>query len=190
MSPCSYSFCSSLFLLSFKSSRFFPGCMDAGALGSTARVADSAHESSAAGLPKYLHAAASSPTTLPPNGAWAAYRASIFFLEYRSSSLVACTASMAFCQMVRSFPRESLITCMVMVEPPLTVCPWLRLSLMARPIASGSTPGCHRKRLSSNWIRAVAKRSGTVSDGGKRHCPSSAILAPRSSPSALSTTVE
>ena len=81
------------------------------------------------------------------------------------------------------------MTCIVMVEPPLTVCPLFTLSLSARPMARKSTPGCHKKRLSSNCTRALAKRSGTVSLGGKRHWPSSATRAPSNSPSALSATV-
>ena len=62
----------SLSLFCFRSSLFLPGCIMDGAFGRTAKVAVSAQESSAEGFPKYLHAAASSPTTLPPKGACAA----------------------------------------------------------------------------------------------------------------------
>ena len=97
---------------------------------------------------------------------------------------------MIFCQRVRSFPRERRITCMVRVLPPLTTCPAFALSTAARTSATGFTPGCHQNCRSSNCTKAVAKRLGTVSAGGKRHWPSSAMRAPSSSPSALSTTVE
>ena len=50
----------------------------AGELGSTASMAASAHDKSSAACPKYRQAAASSPTTFPPKGAWEIYKESIF----------------------------------------------------------------------------------------------------------------
>ena len=60
-------------------------CTSDGEFGSTASIADCAHVSWDAGQEKYLQLAASMPTTLPPNGAWEAYMASISSFEYRSS---------------------------------------------------------------------------------------------------------
>ena len=189
MIPFLWSRSSKRFRFSSSRSRPLPGWMDEGALGRTASVADSAQDSSSAGRPKYRQAAASRPTTFPPKGAWEAYRARISSLDRRDSSRVARTASTPFCQSVLSFPRDIRTTCIVIVLPPLTTCPWLMLLQSARTSARGSTPGCHRKCLSSNWMRAVAYRSGTVSQGGNRHCPSDAMRAPRSSPLRSVTTV-
>ena len=60
--------------LRFSSRRFLflPGWMSEGEFGRTAKVAASAQDNSAGGRPKYLQEAASSPTTLPPKGAWEA----------------------------------------------------------------------------------------------------------------------
>ena len=82
------------------------------------------------------------------------------------------------------------ITCIVIVLPPLTTSPARRLARAALARASGSTPGCHRKRLSSAAIRAAANLSGTALRAGKRHWPSDAMRAPRSDPSRASRTEE
>ena len=76
------------------------------------------------------------------------------------------------------------------VLPPLVTCPAWIFPIKALPMATGLMPGCHRKYRSSNWMRAVANFSGTVSRGGNRHCPSVAIRAPSKLPSRSSTTVE
>ena len=139
--PCSCSLRRSLSLFSFSLSRFFPGCMEEGLLASTARVAASAQDSSEGGRPKYLHEAASSPTTFPPKGAWDAYMASILSLVHPASSLRASRASTPFCQRVRGLLREMRITCMVMVLPPEVMCPALMLPESALTRATGFTPG-------------------------------------------------
>ena len=115
--------------------------MDEGELGSMARVAASPHDSSSGSLPKYLHEAALSPTTLPPNGAWEAYMASIFRFLCLSSRRVARIDSMIFSRMVLSFPRDILTTCMVMVLPPEDMCPERMFCTAALAIAAGLTPG-------------------------------------------------
>ena len=188
--PVSSSARSSRFRLAINFSRFFPGWMSEGAFGRTANVAASPQDSSVGGLPKYRHEAASKPTTLPPKGAWDAYNPRISCFEQRSSNRVARIASMHFCRSVRSFPRDIRITCMVIVLPPLITRPARRFPAAARKMDTGFTPGCQRNQRSSNWISAVSYFCGSVSDGGNRHCPSSAIRAPSSSPFRSVTTVE
>ena len=83
------------------------------------------------------------------------------------------------------FFRASRTTCIVRVLPPLTTRPRFQLRTRARASASGSTPGWRSKRLSSWTIRAAANFFGTPVPGGKRHWPSAASLASKSSPSRL-----
>ena len=111
-----------------------------GEFGSTASVAASAQLNSPAGLPKYLHDAASIPTTLPPKGACAAYKARISSLEHLSSSLVANIASTIFCHIVLSRPLDIRITCIVRVLPPLTTCPARTLAAADLTTDTGLTP--------------------------------------------------
>src|SRR5574344_681502 len=113
-----------------------------GEFGNTANVAASPQESSLEGLPKYLHDAASRPTTFPPYGAWEAYNARILFLEYLSSRRVASMDSTNFWKIVLSLPLDILITCMVMVLPPLVTCPALMLPTAALTMDTGLIPGC------------------------------------------------
>lgn len=64
-----------------------------------------AHESRAARCGEIVPAL-SSPTTLPPKGAWAAYNARISSLSQRSSSRSANTISISFSRSVRGFRRD------------------------------------------------------------------------------------
>ena len=161
-----------------------------GELGRIANVAASAQDISPAGLPKYLQDAASMPTTLPPKGACEAYSPRISSLEYLSSSLVASTASTIFCHIVLSLSLDIRMTCIEMVLPPLTTWPLLILAAADLAMDTGLIPGCQRNHLSSNSIRAFTYFSGRESPGGNLHCPSSAILAPRSSPFLSMTTAD
>ena len=111
-------------------------------------------------------------------------------LLQRSSSLVARMHSTVFCHTVRSLPLDNRMTCIVIVLPPLTTSPEDRFCHAALTRDTGLTPGCHRNQRSSKAVIAVVNFSGTVSDGGNLHCPSSAILAFRSSPLRSVMTVE
>lgn len=97
---------------------------------------------------------------------------------------------MIFWPMFRFRLLDILMTCIVIVLPPLVICLALMLLAAARAIATGFTPGWYANHLSSNSMRAVLNFSGTVSGGGNLHCPSLAIRAPRSSPFLSVTTVE
>src|SRR5439155_15538298 len=115
-------FSSKAFLFVSKTFRLFPGCTKEGALGNTARAAISPQLNLSGPLPKYLHDAASNPTTLLPKGALDAYNAIIFFLEYRHSNLTDCTLSIIFCQrFLFCLCLLRRITCIVIVLPPCTM---------------------------------------------------------------------
>lgn len=79
---------------------------------------------------------------------------------------------------------------MVSVLPPLTMRPLRMFWIAARTNARGLTPQWSKKVRSSNSTSAFTNFSGKVSRGGKRHCPSSATLAPSNAPFRSVTTVE
>ena len=112
-----------------------------GDCGNTASNAASARDSRPAGLPRYAHEAASTPSIGPPNGAWLRYRS-------RICALLRCASSCSARRICTSLPRKlcgigSMIraTCMVSVEPPETMRPWRRPPARPRSSAYGFTPG-------------------------------------------------
>ena len=112
-------------------------------MGKTAKVAVSAQDKSVAFLLKYLQEAASKPTTFPPKGAFEHQNDKIFSLEKLHSKRVAKTNSFNFSKYVLGLlPLLNLITCCVIVLPPLFTFPASKFCLNALKIEIGLNPGC------------------------------------------------
>ena len=79
----------------------------------------------------------------------------------RRSSASASTHSLNLRPKVLVLVRKMLrASCWVMVDPPCTQRPRCTLTVTARMIPIGSTPGCERKRLSSIAIIAFFIEAG------------------------------
>ena len=78
-------------------------------------------------------------------------------------AIIARAISSSLLRSVRGLGSSSRAACIVSVEPPETTRPARAHCPAARSIASGSTPGCHQKRLSSAAMKALRTTAGICS---------------------------